>query len=111
MRKYEHDTSYYGYDIVTAINKIVNQSPDLDRGGVYIWSVFQHSIVRPLIIYLNLNENNGRGTLECHRTGKFNSQFNCDGILKLNDDCTDCVFDKKKLIDYLEYNLYEDRVL
>lgn len=110
MRKYKHDTSYYGGDILRAIRLVILQNPDLDRGGVYVWSIFQKTNAFPLIVYLNLNENNGRGSLEFHRCGHFISQINCDGILTLNDDYTDCLFDEKKLIDYLTYNLYEDRI-
>ena len=110
MRKYVHDTSYYGGDILRAIRQVIQQNADLDRGGVYMWSVFQKTNAFPLIVYLNLNENDYRGSLECHRCGKFNSQFSCDGVLALNDDCTDCLFDAKKIVDYLEFNLYEWRV-
>ena len=109
MRKYEHDTSYYGGDILRAIRRVIPQSPDLDRGGVYVWSIFQKSMAFPLIVYLNLNENDNRGSLECHRAGAFNSQISCDGILSLNTEGTDCVFDANKIVSYLEYNTYERR--
>lgn len=111
MRKYEHDTSYYGGDILRAIRRVISQNADLDRGGIYVWSIFQKTNAFPLIVYLNLNENDYRGSLECHRSGRFISQINCDGVLALNDDCTDCLFDAKKVVDYLEFNLYEERVL
>lgn len=106
MRKYEHDTSYYGGDILRAIRRVIPQSPDLDRCGVYVWSIVQKSMAFPLIIYLNLNENDNRGSLECHRS-QLISQISCDGILSLNDEGTDCVFDAKKIVDYLEFNIYK----
>lgn len=105
MRKYEHDTSYYGGDILRAVRRVIPQNPDLDRGNVYVWSIAQKSITFPLIVYLNLNENDNRGSLECHRSGRFISQISSDGILSLNDECTDCIFDAKKIVDYLEANL------
>ena len=111
MRKYEHDTSYYGGDILRAIRRVIPQNPDLDRGGVYIWSITQKLMSFPLIVYLNLNENGNRGSLECHRSGRFISQISCDGILSLNDEGTDCIFNAKKIVDYLEFNIYKCRIL
>ena len=111
MRKYEHDASYYGGDILRAIRRVIPQNPDLYRGGVYIWSIVQKPMAFPLIVYLNLNENDNRGSLECHRSGRFISQISCDGILSLNDECTDCIFDAKKIVDYLEFNIYKCRIL
>ena len=35
MRKYEHDTYYYGGDILRAIRRVIPQNADLDRGGIY----------------------------------------------------------------------------
>jgi len=107
MRKYEHDTSYYGDDILQVIKRKTLCNPDIDRGGVYIWSIFQKTHASQLMIYLNLNENDYRGSLEFHRNGKFLSQIKCTGILKLNDECNDCIFDEDKLIDYLDFNLYD----
>jgi len=105
MRKYEHDTSYFGGDILRAIRRVIEQNPDLDRGGVYIWSLDYCTSLSPLIIYLNMNENDYRGSLECHRGGNFKSQISYDGILSLNDDGTDCEFDQNKVIDYLTRNV------
>lgn len=108
MRKYEHDTLYFGGDILRAIRRIVEQAPDLDRGGVYIWSIVSDTYLPPLIIYLNMNENDyrgslecHRGSLECHRGGNFKSHISYNGILSLNDSGTDCEFDQNKVIDYL----------
>lgn len=107
MRKYEHDTSYYGGDILRAIRRVIPQSHDLDRGGVYVWSIAQKTKAFPLIVYLNLNENDNRGSLECHSSGRLISQISYDGILSLNDEGTDCIFNAKKIVDYLETNIYE----
>lgn len=106
MRKYEHDTSYYGYDILRAIRKVITQSPSLDRNGIFIWVVSKKDDLFPLIVYLNLDENDYRGSLEFHKNGKFISQINSNGILYLNNDKSDCIFDEQKLISYLEFNLY-----
>ena len=105
MRKYEHDTSYFGGDILRAIRRVIEQSPDLDRGGIYIWSIVSDINTFPLIIYLNMNENDYRGSLECHKRGNFKSQISYDGILSLNDDGTDCEFDQNRIIDYLKRNI------
>lgn len=105
MRKYEHDTSYFCGDILRAVRRVIERNPDLDRGGVYIWSIVSDTNQSPLIIYLNMNENDYRGSLECHRNGNFKSQISYDGILSLNDDCTDCEFDQNKVIDYLTRNV------
>lgn len=105
MRKYEHDTSYFGGDILRAIRRVIEQNPDLDRDGVYIWSLDYCTSLSPLIIYLNMNENDYRGSLECHRSGNFKSQISYDGILSLNDDGTDCEFDQNKVTDYLTRNV------
>lgn len=106
MRKYEHDTSYYGGDILRAIRRVIPQNADLDRGGIYVWSISKKANTFPLIVYLNLNENDNRGSLEIHRSGRLISQISSDGILALNDERTDCVFDAKKIVDYLEANIY-----
>lgn len=105
MRKYEHDTLYFGGDILRAINCVVKRNPDLDRGGIYIWSIVSDTGSSPLIIYLNTNENDYRGSLECHRDGSFKSQISINGILSLNDDGTDCEFNHGKIIDYLTRNI------
>lgn len=105
MKKYEHDTSYYGGDILRAIRSVTCRNPDLDRGGVYIWSIPLEMSSSTLIIYLNMNDNCGRGSLECHREGKFQSQISYTGILQLNDDCTDCYFNSDRVIDYLNQNI------
>jgi hypothetical protein len=107
MRKYEHDTSYYGGDILRAVRRVIPQTADLDRGGVYVWSVASNKNAFPLIVYLNMNENDGRGSMECHRCGNYKSQISYEGILSLNEDKTDCVFDANKILEYLELNLYE----
>ena len=70
MRKYEHDTSYYDGDILRTIRHVIPQNADLDRGGLYIWSISTKNI-DPLILFLNLNENDNRGSLEFHRSGYF----------------------------------------
>jgi hypothetical protein len=105
MRKYEHDTSYFGGDILRAVRCVIERNPDLDRGGVYVWSIASNTNLSPLIIYLNMNENDFRGSLECHRCGNFKSQISYDGILSINDDSTDCEFDQNKVIDYLKRNI------
>ena len=101
MKKYEHDTSYFGGDILRAVIRAIERGPDLDRGGVYIWSIVSDTNPSPLIIYLNMNESDYRGSLECHRGGNFKSQISYDGILSFNSDETDCEFDQDKVIDYL----------
>ena len=106
MRKYEHDTSYYGGDILRAIRRVIPQNADLDRGGIYVWSISKKTNTFPLIVYINLNENDNRGSLEIHRSGRLISQISSDGILALNDERTDCVFDAKKIVNYLEANIY-----
>lgn len=106
MRKYEHDTLYFGGDILRAVRRVVEQKPDLDRGGVYIWSIIYGTDLSTLIIYLNMNENDYRGSLECHRGGNFKSHISCNGILSLNDSGTDCEFDHNKVIDYLTREIH-----
>lgn len=106
MRKYEHDTLYFGGDILRAVRRVVEQNPDLDRDGVYVWSIIYDTSLPPLIIYLNMNENGYRGSLECHRGGNFKSQISYNGILSLNDSCTDCTFDQNKIIEYLKREIH-----
>jgi hypothetical protein len=106
MRKYEHDTLYFGGDILRAVRLVVEQNPDLDRGGVYILSIISDTDLSPLIIYLNMNENDYRGSLECHSRGNFKSQISCNGILSLNDSGTDCTFDQNKVIEYLKREIH-----
>lgn len=109
MRKYEHDTFYYGGDIIRAIRRYTVTGPDIDRGGIYVWSIVRRKYFSPLMIYLNLNENDNRGTLEIHQSGIFRAQINGDGVLDLNDNCTDCVFNEAKITDFLSFYLWEDR--
>ena len=33
--KYEHDTYYYGMEVLNTINAKVGHRPDIDRGGLY----------------------------------------------------------------------------
>lgn len=109
MRKYEHDTYYYGSDILRAIRRVIPQSADLDRGGLYIWSINTKNIT-PLILFLNLNENDNRGSLEIYKSGCFMSQYKFDGILPLNEDCTDCIFNAdiaNSIVAYLEHYIYD----
>lgn len=109
MRKYEHDTSYYGGDILRAIRRVIPQNADLDRGGIYIWVINTKKFTEPLILFLNLNENDNRGSLEIHKSGYFMSQYKYDGILSLNDDCTDCIFNANNandIVAYLEHYIY-----
>lgn len=47
MRKYEHDTLYFGGDILRAIRRVVEQNPDLDRSGIYIWSIISDAGLPP----------------------------------------------------------------
>lgn len=108
MRKYEHDTLYYGSDILRAIRKHTIVRPDIDRGGMYVWSIARQKDFSPLMIYLNLNENDNRGSLEVYQSGTFRAQINCDGILDLNDDCTDCTFNESKIHDFLSFYMWED---
>lgn len=110
MRKYEHDTSYYGGDILRAIRRVIPQNADLDRGGVYIWTINTKNNIAPLILFLNLNENDYRGSLEIHKSGCLISQYKYDGVLSLNDDHTDCIFNTDSandIIAYLEHYIYD----
>lgn len=92
---YKHDMLYYGSDVICIINRITKSNPVLDRGGVYIWVNNNH------VIYLNVNENDHRGSLEIHYNGCFVSQIDYNGILDLNSDSTDCVFNAEKVRSYL----------
>ena len=67
------------------------------------------NIIAPLILFLNLNENDNRGSLEIHKSGCFMSQYKYDGILSLNDYCTDCIFNADNandIVAYLEHYIY-----
>ena len=110
MRKYEHDTYYYGMEVLNTINAKVGHRPDIDRGGMYIWSVAQKMNVFPLMIYYNMSDNDYRGTLEVHRCGIYNGAIK-NAVLSLNEDATDCIFDKHKIEDFLDWKLYEDTSL
>lgn len=105
MRKYEHDTYYFGEDILRAIRQVVGKNPDIDRGGVYIWSVASDDNNNSSMIYLNLNENYYRGSLECYKNGSLKSQINRVGILLFNDDCTDYIFNANHIVEYLHRNI------
>lgn len=107
MRTYEHDTYYYGTEVLSIINKKVGHRPDIDRGGVYIWAVAQKMNAFPIMIHYDMSANDYRGSLEVHRSGVYNGSLK-NAVLSLNGDGTDCVFDKHKLEDFLDFKLYED---
>lgn len=101
MSIYQHDTNYFSYDIVSTIERIVNVEPALDRGGVYIWIIRANGSDSQMIIYFNANENDNRGSLECHCNGQFKSQIDFYGVLDLDDSGDDCLFNKEKIVNYI----------
>ena len=64
MHIYEHDTYYYGGEILNTINSILGK-PLMDRGGKYVW------VVNDGVVYCDLLENNNIGILEFHRNGHY----------------------------------------
>lgn len=99
-----HDTYYYGGEILNLINFTLESMPAMDRGGIYIWVA--HGGDR--IIYCNMRENDGRGSLEVYEGGRFRDQIDYNGILTWNEDETDYYFTeerKKELVHFLEKHL------
>ena len=99
--KFNHDTSYFGYDILSTINNVLGK-PAMDRGGIYIWA--QDNAENPMVLFYNAHENDGRGALEMHRTGSWGTfvrQIDCNGVLDLNDEGDDCVFNKEKITNFI----------
>lgn len=99
--KFNHDTSYFGYDILSTINYVLGK-PAMDRGGIYIW--VQDNAENPMVLFYNACENDGRGALEMHQTGPYGTfvrQIDYDGVLDLNDEGDDCVFNKDKITNFI----------
>lgn len=111
MRSYEHDTYYYGSDILSEINRAVGHRPDIDRGGVYIWSVARKMSPFPLMIYYDMSDNDYRGSLEVHQSGQYKRGIRGGSVLDLNDNHTDCMYNDSKLKDFLTDCLWEDTSL
>lgn len=103
MRKYEHDTFYYGGEIVTLVSHLLNVKPSLDRSGIYIWIVPSKDSKDPdpYIVFLSLNDNDYRGSLEVHHNAHFRWQVDNYGVLDLNAAKTDCYLNKEKILRFL----------
>ena len=92
MKKFEHNTIYYGYDILTAIANIHGR-PVMDRGGLYLWIINDNTV----LLYDSV-VNNFRGTLEFHRPSNGMSTLidQMDVLDVLNDEL-DYFFNKEKI--------------
>lgn len=64
MKAYEHDTTYYGGEIINTISNILGK-PAMDRGGKFVW------VTNSGIVYCDLYENDSTGVLEFYRDGSY----------------------------------------
>lgn len=94
MKAYEHDTYYYGGEIINTINKAIGHKYAMDRGGKYVWSQLDNTGV---ILYLDLFESNNAGSLEWHCNGNYKK-----GITVLTNKDGDCIFDENKIISFIK---------
>lgn len=92
-----HDMRYYGGEVISFINNTLECRPTIDRGNIRIWC----DSTGTMAVFLSLDENNYRGSLEVHENGSFKSQINYHGILEFNNDCSDLVLDKSKIESFL----------
>ena len=97
MEIYKHDTHYYGGDILNTVNKVLDCRPSMDRGGKYVWC----DSTGERIVYCDMYENDGRGCLEVHENGRYKKGIDYNGILDMNADGDDLVFNKDKIIQFL----------
>lgn len=93
--RFEHNTVYWGYDILNAINNTLGK-PTVDRGGIYVWlgPASDNSVV---ILYDSL-ANEFRGSLEAHRsTNGMRTLCKQIDALSVLEDGSDLFFDKNKI--------------
>lgn len=94
MKVFEHDTLYYGYDILSTINKTVSKRFSLDRGGIYIWQL------NDCLVYYDSTANDYCGCLEVHKDGALISYI-CT-VLNYTDDGNDLEYNENKIINFLK---------
>lgn len=94
MRKYDHDTYYYGGEIINAINKAMGCKYAMDRGGTYIWCVLDDTST---ILFLDLNGNDCLGSLEWHNDGNYKA-----GITALSLKNNDGMFDVSRINQFVK---------
>ena len=92
MRRYDHDTYYYGGEIVNTINKELGIKYAMDRGGKYIW-VYDDETV----LYLDLFDNDNAGQIEWHSCGSYQN-----GMTALTIKDGDCEFDEQRIISFIK---------
>lgn len=97
MSTYRHDTFYYGGEILNTVNKVLECKPSMDRGGKYVWC----DAIGERIVYCDMDENDGRGCLEVHENGRYKATIDYYGILDVNADGDDLVFNKDKIVQFL----------
>lgn len=92
-----HDTQYYGGEIISLINRTLETRPLIDKGNIRIWASYDGMDA----IFFDMVENNRRGAIELHEDGYFKTDL-LNGVLEWNDDMTDYVFNRDRLVAFLE---------
>lgn len=98
--KFEHNTLYWGYDILTTISHALGK-PVVDRGTIRMWlGPLSES---PIVILYDSSANDYRGLLEAHRTtnglGTLCKQMDVLSVLK---DGSDFFFEEGKIKNFIK---------
>lgn len=97
--RFEHNTMYWGYDILTTISHALGR-PVVDRGGVYMW--LGPVSDDPIVILYDSAANDFRGLLEAHRaTNGMRTLGKQIDVLSVLKDGSDLFFEEDKIKNFI----------